>query len=355
VRITAIPARELTDDHVARWSELQLADADLVSPFFRPEFTQAVAAARDDVCVAILEDAGRPAGYFPFQRGRWGIGKPVGASMSDYQGAVAERSLAIDPAALLRACRLRMWDFDHLPTTQRAFAGHHAEVRDSPYLDLSEGFAAYSAARAAAGSKVVKKTDRQARVLAKDHGELRFEADESDPAILRQLLDWKSDQYRRTGAPDVFAARWRVDLIERILAARTPTFAGVLSTLRAGERLVAVHLGMRSATALHSWFPAYDPEFSQYSPGLVLLLELARVCEQWGMTMLDLGRGDAAYKTRLMSGSVPVAQGAVALPGPLAAGRRARAGLEQAVRGSRLSDPARQAVRWLRRRRASAT
>ena len=39
----------------------------LDNPFFRPEFTQAVAAVRDDVEVAVLEIQQQPVGFFPYQ------------------------------------------------------------------------------------------------------------------------------------------------------------------------------------------------------------------------------------------------------------------------------------------------
>ena len=46
---TVTPARALSPGVVARWSELQLRDRCLASPFFRPEFTQAVAQVRNDL------------------------------------------------------------------------------------------------------------------------------------------------------------------------------------------------------------------------------------------------------------------------------------------------------------------
>jgi CelD/BcsL family acetyltransferase involved in cellulose biosynthesis len=352
MRISVIPADQLGDEHVQRWSELQQADPSLVSAFFRPEFTQAVAATRGDVLVAVLEDAGRTAGFFPFQRGRWGVGGPVGGAMSDYHGIITERSFEPDPIRLLRGCGLRMWTFNHLVATQRPFAAYHDRLSESPFLDLSGGFAEYCAAKSAAGSKVISQAERKARKLSREVGTLRFEFDEVDPGALRQLMLWKSAQYRRTGAPDIFASQWKADLVERIAQTRTPDFAGVLSTLRAGDQLVAVHLGIRSGGALHWWFPAYDPQFGGFSPGLVFLVQLAKHAEHWGVRTLDLGRGDDSYKARLMTSSVPLGEGAVVRARPLAAGRRLRGSVEDSVRRSRLADPARQTVRWVRRQRA---
>jgi CelD/BcsL family acetyltransferase involved in cellulose biosynthesis len=351
MKVSTIPGGRLTDEHVRRWSELQHADPSLASAFFRPEFTQAVAATRDDVFVAVLEDEGRIVGFFPFQRGRWRIGRPVGGKMSDYHGVIADRSLELNPSGLLRGCGLRMWIFNHLVASQEPFARYHDRRSASPFLDLSRGFDEYRAEKAAAGSKIVSQADRKTRKLSREVGALRFEFDEADPVVLQQLMRWKSAQYRRTGAPDVFASRANAELVERIADTRTPEFAGVLSTLRAGGRLVAVHLGIRSGTVLHWWFPAYDPEFSHFSPGLVFILQLARESEHQGVGMLDLGRGDDPYKTRLMTSSVPLAEGAVVRARPLATGWRLRGGLEHMLRQSSMADPARQTVRWLRGQR----
>jgi len=82
--------------------------------------------------------------------------------------------------------------------------------------------------------------------------------------------------------------------------------------LRAGSQTVAVCLSLRSRGVLHSWFTAYNPELSQYSPGLTLFLRLAEEAEQLGIRKIDLGRGEERYKWSLASGSVEVAEGAVA-------------------------------------------
>lgn len=342
---------ELDAEHARRWSDLQRADPDLASPFFRPEFTCAVAAVRRDVFVAVVRDGARPVAFFPFQRDLGGLGRPVGGGMSDYHGPIAERSLALDPPALLRACGLRVFDFDHLLASQRAFAPYHVRLSGSPFLDLSGGFEAYRAARSAAGSKVIAQADRKARKLAREVGPTRLEVDVADPAALQRLLRWKSDQYRRTGVGDGSLPRWSVELLERILATRTPDFAGVLTALWAGDRMVAAHVGMRSSTALHWWFPAYDPEFGRYSPGLVLLVGLARGAETLRLRTIDLGRGDEPYKARLATGSTPLAEGAVVRTWPARAGRRLSDGAKHVARRTPLAAPGRRATRWVRRRR----
>ena len=99
----------------------------------------------------------------------------------------------------------------------------------------------------------------------------------------------------------------------------SPGCSGVLSVLYVGERPIAAHFGLRSRTVLSCWFPAYDPEFAKYSPGLVLHLRMAEAAAAAGIGMLDLGRGAAEYKDALKTGELTVHEGAVVRPGVLGA------------------------------------
>lgn len=311
VKATVLSAAEVGADELERWSRLQLDQPALASPFFHPEFTRAVASVRDDVRVAILALDGDAVGYFPFERGPGGIGRPVGGLLSDYHGAVVEPGARWDGAELVRACSLRSWAFTHVPAEQEPLAAFASARAGSPYLDLADGFEAYDRARRASGSKAMQQIGRAGRRLEKAHGRLTFTAQERDVATLHALLRLKSAQYERTGALDIFAARWIVALFERILDQRGSDFAGVLSTLRVDDRLVAAHFGMRSRHVWHYWIPAYDPAFGAFKPGLLLILEMARHAAAHGIRVLDLGHGGEDYKGRLASGSFPLAEGVI--------------------------------------------
>ena len=53
-----------------------------------------------------------------------------------------------------------------------------------------------------------------------------------------------------------------------------PGLRGQLLTLRAGERLVAAHFGVRSGAMFHPWLAGFDPELRSYSPGLIFMSRL---------------------------------------------------------------------------------
>jgi CelD/BcsL family acetyltransferase involved in cellulose biosynthesis len=327
-RIKVIPGAAIDSALLQRWRALQHSNPNLQNPCFTPEFTQAVAAARNDVEVGIIEDRGETVAIFPFQRKTGARGIPVGGIVSDYQGLICRPNFSCDPKELLKACGLISWDFDRLLATQQSFKPFHKLCEPSALIDLSEGYEAYVAERRAAGTEQIKKCMNLMRRLELEIGQIRFVPHSPDRSTLSKVLDWKSEQYRKTGWRDLFSLKWGRSLVEQIHATQSENFAGMLSLLYAGNHLVAGHIGMRSRSVWHYWFPAYDPQFAKYSPGLLLLLKMAEHAPEIGLRTIDLGTGLTLYKRRLMNASVSVAEGSVERPSWLSfvrhAGRKAK-------------------------------
>lgn len=340
MKITVVSGDKLTPELVLRWSQIQRQQPALASPYFRPEFTRAVAAVRGDVEVGVMQQGGEVVGFFPYQRSRRNVGQPVGGRLSDYQGVIAGGSVCWDAEELLRGCRLRAWHFDHLLTTQEPFRKYHRVVEESPYIDIGDGFDAYRAARPKSGTTEIRQTLRKARKMEREVGPLCLELHTVDDAVFEALIDWKTTQYRRTKVPNALGHPWSIALLKQVLAQQSEAFSGMMSAVYVGDRLAAVHLGMRSYDVLHMWFPAYDREFYEYSPGLILTVRLLQAAESLGIRTVDFGKGSSPYKLRLATGAFAVAEGAVDFR-PLA--RRLRNGwrsTRQWVRSSPLRKPA---------------
>lgn len=310
-RVRVIAAGDLSAEERAGWGECQAADAALSSPFFRPEYTEAIAAAREEVYVAILEHAGKARGFFPFQVDAPGCGGPVGAFLADYQGVIADAGLRWSAPALLRAAGLASWRFDHVPAFQVPFRAYRRGVTQSPVMDLSMGYGRYMEERRKAGSEQIKKALGLRRKLERERGPVEVEVQSTDGAMLRLLMELKSRQYVESGKKDLFALPWVVAVMEKLLAQRAVEFAGMLSILRVGGRPVALHFGLRSRTSWHYWLPAYEPEFAHFSPGILLLLAMAERAAELGVSRIDLGVGRAQYKQRLMNAATPILEGEV--------------------------------------------
>ncbi|WP_409473000.1 GNAT family N-acetyltransferase [Streptomyces sp. HC307] len=336
---------ELTAADRAAWTAMQAkahlhGSPELANPFLSPEFALAVGRCRRGVRIAVVREGGEPAAFFPFQRSATGVGRAIGLGVSDAQGVVHRPGFAWDARELLRACGLAVWEFDHLVEGQQPFeAEASGTFFPSPVMDVDQGYEAYLSHLRAQSPKFTRTTLAKERKLGRDAGEVVYVHDERDPAALRTLMDWKSAQYRRTGRSDRFAHDWITRLVEQLFHTRSQPFAGILSVLYADGKLIAAHFGLRSERVLACWFPAYDPAYSKYSPGLVLHLRMAEAAAADGIAYLDLGRGQKAYKDSLKTREIQVSEGWVTRRHPVAIGHRARRAPVRALRNVVVSRP----------------
>jgi len=312
MKFTRLPPSDLSGDLRALWRDAQARDPCLASPFFSPAFADIVHAVRPQTVVCIIEDDTGQMSFFPFERSG-SIGRPLAGPLSDFQGIVGSAK-NLEVVDLVRHCGLSVLDFDHMLAAQPYFTGYAAEIVAAPYIDLSGGFASFEENRRVAGSSVIAQTRRKHRKLQREIGETKFVVNDRNPDALRFLKNWKSRQYIRTGAYDVFQHAWTANLLERLVAVDQDEFGGILSTLYADGDIVAVHMGMRSRTVWHYWFPAYNPLFERYSPGMILMLQMIETAQSLGLRSIDLGAGLTEQKSRLTEKSVPVARGWVERP-----------------------------------------
>jgi len=348
-------AEELTAREIAAWTAIQKRHAMFESPYFRPEFTQAVASVREDVEVAVLISDGTAVGFFPFHRKRDGVAEPVGGRLSDFHGVVIDPHRRWSPRELIARCGLRSWRFDHLVADQLPFRRHCFDVSASPFIDLSDGFETYAAQRRKAGSNRIKKVERKRRKLAREIGPVRVNLACTDGEVLRTLLRWKSDQYLRAGLPDLFAVDWSRELLNRILQHGDDGFSGMMAVLHVGDRPAAVDFCLRSSGVCHSWFPAYDPELARYSPGHILLVETLKGAKEKGFQRLHLGKGEESYKSSFANGAVEIADGAVDLRPVASRVHRAWFHTRRLLKQTPLRGALRRPVRWARRKFKRAT
>jgi CelD/BcsL family acetyltransferase involved in cellulose biosynthesis len=315
VSVDVVRPDDLGAPERSRWRQLQAMHPVLSSPFLSLEYAIAAGRARSGTRVAVLSDSTDVVGFFPFERTHLGFGAALAKGLSDIQAVVAPPTADIDIGAVIRACHLRVWAFDHLLADQRPWlnrAPHRLVLERSWAIDVAGGWDAYESAQRMVSSSVFQSTARKRRKLERDHGPVRLVMDESDHVRLEELLRWKSDQYRRTGRRDRFSDAGTRALVHDLLDVRERGFGAPLTVLRAGDTIVAAHLGLRSTTTLAWWFPVYNPGFGSYSPGLLMCIELARAMTKVGLLLLDLGKGDERYKERLSNTEIPLLSGFVA-------------------------------------------
>lgn len=322
-RVERILPEDLDKGLKARWTQVQRADTAQRSPFFSLGFLQAVARHRPDLEIGILWQGQRICGFFPFHRRPGGRGVPLAGPIADYQGIVGSAG-GLSAQDLLSGCGLTHYDYDHGLRGSPLMAWSAFRHTGSPLIELSAGHDAWYDARRTATS-AIKTTERKMRKLTRDIGPLRFTAHDTAPDAWDSLIAWKRAALGGKGVRLILDTPWVRDVTRDIHDTDGPAFAGRMSTLRAGDRLVAVHFGMRSDAAWHWWFPAYDPAVSACSPGLGLLMMCAQQAARDGMAELDLGRGTERYKREFASATRPLCEGSLErVLAPQGAARRLR-------------------------------
>ena len=82
MQISVVRPSELGPDEIAVVAFDAAQTKSLADPFLSPEFAVAVDNFRPDARVAVLTEGPKIAGFFPFQRRRFGVGVPIGAGLN---------------------------------------------------------------------------------------------------------------------------------------------------------------------------------------------------------------------------------------------------------------------------------
>lgn len=319
-----IHASSLDASLIAAWTALRASNPALYSPFFSCEFTQAVNQVRDDCEVAIIEQSGKPIAFLPFHRsGRWLF--PIGRTINDAHGLICQPETNIDWRWLLDQLDATGYEYHALFSSNDDAQSHAFGWTKAFLCDLNASDLPYDQ-WLEQNRKTIFKQRRKTKKLIRDEGPLRLEYASTDPAVLDRLIQLKRDQYQRTRIFDIFSVDWIRSLLHLMLT-REGELQGRLSALYAGDKLVAMHMGMQEGNLLHYWFPVYDPVYSYASPGTALFLEIVRQAEAGQIDKIDFGYGELPYKWTLNNVIDTVPYGAIC-PAPAAwHARRLRGGM----------------------------
>jgi CelD/BcsL family acetyltransferase involved in cellulose biosynthesis len=281
---------------------MQAQSPSLQRAFLTPTFAQACERANGRAYVALLHHAGAIRGFFPFQfRSAWHqrlrLAERIGGELSDAAGLIAAPDLRISAASLLRLAGLSSLSMTHLVAGQEQFGldavwsqfGHITDIRDGPD--------AYFAELLRRDRILVRDTERRMRKAESSYGALRFTRTEQiPPDMIADVIEQKRQQYHRTQVEDVLASGANVRLIAALNETPAPDCHLVMSRLEAGGRVLAQHLGPQYHGVLSHWFPVYDPEAGNVSPGRLLLWHMIQHAAEDGIGLIDFGEGDALYK-----------------------------------------------------------
>jgi hypothetical protein len=166
--------------------------------------------------------------------------------------------------------------------------------RPAPTIDWKrfDDWAAFEAHIKSNRKNLLSDTRRRERRLVEMAGELTFAVRDEDPDAFDACVRWKIEQYAASGVENALEEPKTVDMMRRLCR----DGVGLVSTLRAGGRLVAAHIGLELDGRHYWWVPAYDGELSDVAPGRILLHHLMRYSYDAGDTEFDFLIGHEDYK-----------------------------------------------------------
>jgi CelD/BcsL family acetyltransferase involved in cellulose biosynthesis len=299
MRVTVVRPSDLGTDEATLWRNFKHSTSEGLSPFMSFTFTQAVGRFRSNARVAVVEDNGQILAFLPFELRTGSVGMPIGYPMNNLQGFITS-GLPMDVRWVIKHAGLRGWRFTSAPVDQRDLAPfrHEGTTVPCPVIDLTKG-----------DLSLISERKRARRALEKQFGTVRLEWHSAQPLQIDRLIEWKSHKYQ--GTARLFSDPTARSIVEYLAVSDGTDCSGVVSTLFAGSRVAAVHLGLLGPDSLAGWFMSYDPELSGFAPGMILWNPLAKAAEERGISQIDLGAGQDAYKFGLSNDSYMVAGGAV--------------------------------------------
>ena len=293
------------------WHDLACPNGQLISPYLLPEFADLINAERRDVRVVIAEDGSEPVGFFAYHAPIGGIARPVGAPLSDYQGFAAGPNFRINGRDLLDAISADALVYDNWHGNA---PGKVRQNHGSTRIDLSEGSEAWFARHKAMHKSQFKKIAQRQRKAEREFGPISIVFGDPDQTRFEFLRVQKSVQYQQSGLYDLTTHDWTARVFENAALRNRGPLKGLMASLYLGEQLVAVEMGLRSGSTYHSWIPAYAPEFSSVSPGLLLLNGIIERAEELGISYIDLGLAEQNYKKYFGDFDTPTASGRLLKP-----------------------------------------
>ena len=310
MRIETHRFTDLNDLIVDRWRHWIAADPSFQSAFLHPEFCRAVHAVSSNVEVAVAFEENDPIAVLPFQRISKRSAGPVGGFLSDRHGWVSKPGKRLNLSSFLELTDISSFRFHMLPADEIPEVRCMAIRRTVVFADLSMGFNAYNQRRKQLGSNVVSKLAQKERKISNEVGPLQLVEGFTEDGF-QSLLRWKQVACDNRRVKNVLATRCAQATLRHFFESESDDFRPQFLRLMAGDHLVAVHLGLICHQRVAAWFPAFNPHYARYSPGLLILLQLLRKCESWGITRVDFGNGEMGFKERFMTDESTMLEGIV--------------------------------------------
>jgi CelD/BcsL family acetyltransferase involved in cellulose biosynthesis len=167
------------------------------------------------------------------------------------------------------------------------FQSHHLTLSDSVEVLIKDRFS----------SKARYNFRRSEKILRDEYGYHFKIADDNDSRkhMTNEMIRFKSDRYQQTGVTDIFKKSYYHEFYHAINKVMSNNVH--VSSLTTNTETIAVHWGLESNNILFYLMPAFNiKEYSRFSPGSLLTIELIKFCQNSKIKTLDFTIGDEEYK-----------------------------------------------------------
>lgn len=294
-------ASDLTAGERDQWSALCRSDFQYGSPLLTPKFTEFIARIRDDVRVMLAFDGNRLVGVLPVHQRLFGHARPVGAPFCDYSGPLIAQGAEVSIAQMLHRAGYASYRTQTAVVPLVPDSELRQGIGEGSYVIRLKGQSpeAYLETRRGLHPKRFKNFRRLFSKLEREQGGIAFFSGAPLDADLEKLMEWKSDQFRREGLLDLTTAELSREVLD--LSIKTPyqtpsEIGGFMTGLRLNGQLIAGHFGVRLDRDFHPWISAFDPNFTEYSPGVLLLSRVIEEMNAMSLETYDLAGGHDFYK-----------------------------------------------------------
>jgi CelD/BcsL family acetyltransferase involved in cellulose biosynthesis len=299
---------DLSPGDLAAWRSFCAGTPAFHNPLLGPDFALLVGEVREDARVAVFRRGGETVGFLAHHRRPSGFARPIGAAFSDYHAIITPPDERFDAAQALAAARLSALRFCGLLDPHGLF-GDVGVPGETGYILNAQTAEAYAERLREANTKQFRNWRRLHNKLEREWGEVTLHPGDTGDDAFEQLLAWKRDQFRRTGAHDVFHPDWARDLFRKVFERREGRLQGAMTTLRAGGKVVAGHFGPRVGGVWHGWISSIDPACASCGPGFVLMLQTPEIMSALGLEVYDMAPSHEHYKAPFATATVATTEG----------------------------------------------
>lgn len=299
----------------------RLATSGHLTPYQSLDFTEAYSRLVDTpdgrvpVLILLSDAAGVPQLLLPLSISRLGpirVASFIGGKHSNYNMPVcAGDPVMLDASTLRAALRdagrkagIDLFRFSNQPLDWEGFSNPFARLGGQPSPSAAYRLALSADGEALLRERLSKETRKKLRYRESKLAQVgplsyrRAQTPHEARAVLDDFLRMKAERFRQQGIDDPFASAGVRAFLDA-LATNSGTLE--LHALRVGDRTAAVFGGLSDNSRFCGLFTAFDadPAVSQWSPGLVLTTKLVADCCRRGLKTLDLGVGEARYKSQI--------------------------------------------------------